>query len=184
MDSSTESRFDRLYQRYERQVLAYCLRRTGRPEAFEALNEVFTVAWKRAADMPSDEGALPWLYGVARNVLAHQRRSVARRARLFTKAAAASSSPPPDPESVVVERAEHAAVRAAADRLRPEDREMLLLSAWEGATHSEIAAAMGYSLDAVDKRLARAKERLRRAYESTSRTHRPPASAGKGGDGS
>jgi RNA polymerase sigma-70 factor (ECF subfamily) len=84
----------------------------------------------------------------------------------------------------VVQRQEYDTVIEAIRGLGADDREMLLLSAWEGLTHAEIAEAMDYSLAAVDKRLARAKERLRRQYEA--RTHvgrRPPTRTTKGGDG-
>jgi RNA polymerase sigma-70 factor (ECF subfamily) len=85
---------------------------------------------------------------------------------------------------VVVQRHEFEAVIQAVDRLRPDDREMLLLSAWEGLTHAEIAVNTGYSLAAVDKRLARAKKRLKRQFESMSLTgaQRPPTSTARGGD--
>ena len=71
----------------------------------------------------------------------------------------------------------------AIGRLRPVDREMLLLSAWEGLTHAEIASALGFSLAAVDKRLARAKQRLKRQYDAmyVTEPNRPPASALEGG---
>ncbi len=182
--TGTDTRFERIYERYRRPVLAYCLRRTSRPEAYEAANEVFTVAWRRSDDMPHGDGTLPWLYGVARRVLSHQRRSVARRTRLAAKAVGTASVAPPGPEAVVVEQYEHAAVRDAVDRLKADDREMLLLSAWEGLTHAEISELMGYSLAAVDKRLARAKERLRRQYGVTKNLHRPPTSTARGGEAS
>lgn len=185
MTNVTDPKFDRIYELYERPILAYCLRRTSRDHAQEAANEVFTVAWQRLADMPSSDRALPWLYGVARRVLSHQRRAATRSLRLTGKVAAQPRPEPPGTESIVLQRHEYETVCRAVEQLRPDDREMLLLSAWEGLTHAEIADTMGYSLAAVDKRLARAKQRLKRQYESTyvTRTHRPPASTVKGGDG-
>ncbi|MCP3976413.1 MAG: sigma-70 family RNA polymerase sigma factor [bacterium] len=185
MSNVTDPKFDRIYELYERPILAYCLRRTSRDHAQEAINEVFTVAWRRLADMPSGDRALPWLYGVARRVLSHQRRAANRSLRLAGKVASQPHSEPPGTESIVVQRHEYETVCQAVEQLRPEDREMLLLSAWEGLTHAEIANSMGYSLAAVDKRLARAKQRLRRQYDAmyATGTHRPPASTAKGGDG-
>ena len=177
--TQSDTAFDQLYQQHHRPILAYCLRRAHREDAHEAANKVFTVAWRRAADVPSGESTLPWLYGVARKVLSDQRRSAARFVRLGKKATGVARTAPAGPETVVVQRQEYEEVLGAVHRLREEDREMLLLSAWEGLTHAQIADAMGYSLALVDKRLARAKQRLRRQYEVTS--HRPPTT--KGGDG-
>src|SRR6058998_2705310 len=57
-------------------VAAYARRRGGRdPDAIAA--EVMTIAWRRLADVPTDDPR-PWLYATARNlVLADARRSSA-----------------------------------------------------------------------------------------------------------
>lgn len=181
--SRGEAWFDRLYRRHYKSVLAYCVRRTSVPEAYDAAAEVFSVAWRRRRDVPSGDKALPWLYGVARNVVRHSWRSEKRLRRLAARVAGVGSPAVPDPGTIVVEREEYAQVRHALGRLRPIDREVLRLSAWEGLSRGEIADMLDLSLAAVDKRVTRAKQRLAREYESVERTnqHRPPASAG-GGD--
>ena len=161
-----EARFDRLYSRHQPSILAYCLRRAPRDEAHEAANQVFAVAWRRLDEMPDDEMALAWLYGVARRTLSQQRRTADRFARLRRKAVAMDSGVQQSPEATVMKRLEHETVRRAVAGLKPDDREMLLLSAWEGLTHREISKATGLSLATVDKRLARAKQRLKRSYEA------------------
>ncbi len=166
MKHRTDTGFERIYDLYQRPVLAYCLRRASRDDAYEAANEVFTVAWTRFDDMPSGEATLPWLYGVARRVLSHKRRGANRFLRLSAKAASTRAPRPLSPEAVIVQRQEYETVCRAVADLKSPDREMLLLSAWEGLTHAEISQNMGYSLAAVDKRLARAKQRLRRRYEA------------------
>ena len=177
-------RFDQIYERHHRSVLAYCLRRTSPDDAYAAANEVFEVAWRRDSDIPDGERTLPWLYGVARRVLSHQRRSATRFSRLTSKAARQAPPYQPQPDHVVVQRLEYETVCSAVNRLPADDKEMLLLSAWEGLTHAEIAETMGYTLTTVDKRLARAKQRLKRQYEAVSATelHRPPAITEKGGE--
>ena len=71
----------------------------------------------------------------------------------------------------------------AVGQLSSADQEVLLLAAWEGLSHAEIATALDCSTDAVDKRLQRAKQRLRSQFESLpqAQTHRPPANTAKGG---
>ncbi|MBT8217544.1 MAG: sigma-70 family RNA polymerase sigma factor [Acidimicrobiia bacterium] len=181
--SRTQNWFDRLYERHAGAIRAYCHRRTASADADDAAAEVFTVAWRRRDEIPGGGRELPWLYGVARRVLSQQRRSSARYERLTHRIRSVRQPAAPLPETVVVQRTEYRQVREAVERLREPDREILLLSAWEGLSHSEMAEALGCSLAAVDKRLTRAKQRLARHYESThaTRSHRPPASATGGG---
>jgi RNA polymerase sigma-70 factor (ECF subfamily) len=179
----TDAWFDQMYERHYRQILAYCLRRASRADADDAAAEVFAVAWRRRDDMPGGDRVLPWLYGVARRVLSHQRRGAGRRRRLAGRVAGLGEPPAPGPELVVVERHEYSQVRAAVGRLKPLDREVLLLAAWEGLSHRQIAEVLGCSQAAVDKRMVRAKARLAKQYQTLARftTRRPPASAAGGG---
>lgn len=161
-----DDRFNDLFTRHQASLLAYCARRIGPTDAGDAVAEVFSVAWRRRSDMPKGDRELPWLYGVARNVVSHHWRSAGRARRLTEKVAGLSRPSAPAPETVVVERAEYAAVRDAVAQLRPADQEVLLLSAWEGLSHREIADVIGCSQAAVDKRMVRAKARLAKQYES------------------
>jgi RNA polymerase sigma-70 factor (ECF subfamily) len=165
--------FEQLYERHHRAVSAYCVRRVGHSEAPDAVGEVFAVAWRRVDDVPGDDRALPWLYGVARRVVSHHWRGARRGRRLVEKAGTVRVVPHPGPEVQTVANVEHQMVRDAAMQLRAIDREVLLLSAWEGLTHGQIAEALGCSLAAVDKRVTRAKNRLARRYESLAGVESP-----------
>jgi RNA polymerase sigma-70 factor (ECF subfamily) len=124
--------------------------------------------------------ALPWLYGVARKVIGHQWRSARRRQNLIRKAGGQGRLTPPIPEDVVVEHADHVRVRSALALLKEIDREVLILSAWEGLSHAQIAAAVGITLAAVDKRLTRAKKRLARQFDHLARVGESPTAANRG----
>jgi RNA polymerase sigma-70 factor (ECF subfamily) len=144
-----------------REILAYALRRTDGPEdAADVVAETFLVAWRRLEDVPPGAQARLWLYGVARRALANQRRGERRRERLGERLrtdltpALAETPEPPGPD-----------VAAALDRLGPEDREVLRLSAWEELSPSEVATVLGISAVAARSRLHRARRRLRRALE-------------------
>jgi RNA polymerase sigma-70 factor (ECF subfamily) len=117
-------------------------------------------------DIPDGDGAVRWLYGVARRVVSHQWRGAGRARRLAEKAGALPTLMAPGPDVVAASRDEHRLVRQAVMGLAEMDREVLLLSAWEGLTHAEIAEVVGCSHAAADKRVARAKTRLARQYES------------------
>jgi len=166
MADSHDRRFDELYDRYFREVLAYCLRRGQSDDAYDAANEVFAIAWRRIEDVPRGDSARPWLYVVAKRVLYRRRRGSRRFRRLVERMGSLRPAGGPDPATVVVQRAEYDAVVVAASRLSTQDREVLNLAAWEGLPHREIAEVLGCSIDAVDQRLHRAKQRLAKQYAS------------------
>lgn len=161
---SDRDRFDEVYDRHYRDVLAYCQRRVGPLDAQAAANEVMAVAWRRLDDLPSGDRALPWLYGVARNVLSHHWRATRRRRRLEAELRGQAMDRPLNPEHVVVMRDELDRVLEAASRLSNRDQEILRLAGWEGLSHGQIAEMFGCSVAAVDQRLHRAKRRLADKY--------------------
>ncbi len=73
--ATRDDRLTRLYEKHNRAIRAYCLRRIGDADASDAVAEVFAVAWRRIDDVPDDEMTLPWLYGVARRVVSDHYRS-------------------------------------------------------------------------------------------------------------
>ncbi len=85
-----QARFDALYAAHLRPVLGFAVRRARQPaDAADVVAEVFLVAWRRLDDVPPGDRARLWLYGVARGVLANQRRAAARRSRLGDRLAGA-----------------------------------------------------------------------------------------------
>jgi DNA-directed RNA polymerase specialized sigma24 family protein len=76
------ARFETLFTEHQRAVLAYAMRRTPTlADAEDAVAETFAIAWRKIDAVPADE-PLPWLYAVARRVLANHRRGLGRRERL------------------------------------------------------------------------------------------------------
>lgn len=164
-DASGEGRqqFERLFADHYEAVLAYALRRAAREVAEEVAAETFTVAWRRLEDVPRQPR--PWLFGVARRVLSDQRRGERRRASLQARLAA---QPAPRSSSV-----SPVGVLPALARLREQDRELLLLVAWDGLGPAEAARALGLSRIAVRVRLHRARKRL--AAELDAESEQAPA---------
>jgi RNA polymerase sigma-70 factor (ECF subfamily) len=154
-----DQRFVALYEAHAGAVLGYARRRTGPEEAEDVLAETFLVAWRRRDDVPAD--ALPWLYGVAANVLRNRARSERRQAAVSARLAAEplmSGEPDaPDPR-----------LREALAALKPIDREALLLTAWEGLSADRAARAAGCSRATFHVRLHRARKRLAQALEDQS----------------
>ncbi|OFW52895.1 MAG: hypothetical protein A2V75_07770 [Actinobacteria bacterium RBG_16_70_17] len=152
--ASPEVRFNAMFSRHYPAVFGYAARRVGRDEAGDAAAEVFTVAWRRLDRVPPEPEVLPWLYGVARRVLANHERAANRRLRLEAKAATVATAATPGPGASSLD------VETALARLGRPDREVLRLAAWEELTPMEIAAVMGCSPNAAAVRLHRARQRL------------------------
>lgn len=162
MEYEKKATYERLYAEHAKAVFSYCLRRTSTEEAKDAMADVFVVAWRRFDDIPDPDNALPWLFGVARNVLAHRARTARRRKRLAVKAAVTQETTVPGPEGQVVRSSEHEAVIAALRKLPERDREVIRLVEWEGLSRETVAEMMFVSRAAIDKRMARAYKKLAR----------------------
>jgi RNA polymerase sigma factor (sigma-70 family) len=159
--SERRARFRPLYDANYHRVLGFALRRTGnRQDAEDIVAETFLTAWRRLEDVPAGADAHLWLYGVARNALANQRRGERRRVRLRSVLDAESKAPQEHDADT-----EMASVAAAFTRLKTDDRELLALAAWEELNPGEIAAVLGCSRNAARIRLHRARRRLARELE-------------------
>jgi RNA polymerase sigma-70 factor (ECF subfamily) len=142
--------FERMYARHAPAIAAFALRRTpSEQDAEEVVAETFLIAWRRGGELRGDP--LPWLYGVARRVVANQSRRTGRAPIELHDDVAA-------PVDTSIERAE---LVAAVLRLPEMERDVLLLTIWEGLDQRACAQALGCSRVAVALRLRRARARLR-----------------------
>lgn len=157
MRAAGDAELEDLWDEWHRQVLAYALRRTDRATAEDVVAETFVIAWRRLDDVP--ESPLPWLLGVARRVLANQRRGERRRRALVDRLSVGAPAP-----STLDGAPQDRALTALA-ALGERDREALLLHAWECLDHAEAGAVMGCSAAAFAVRLHRARRRFERELE-------------------
>jgi RNA polymerase sigma-70 factor (ECF subfamily) len=163
-DGANEALLASIYRRHSAAVLAYALRRCAPDDAADVASETFVVAWRRIADVPDEPGVRPWLFGVARRVLANQRRGIRRRGALVSRVAA-HLTPHLETIPAIEHHADSQLVLDALSRLSPPDRELLILSAWEQLTPAEIAVVLGISSSAARKRLFRARRRLAKVLD-------------------
>jgi RNA polymerase sigma-70 factor (ECF subfamily) len=141
-------------------LLAYFVRRVYPTEdASDLVAETMVVLWRRQDALPEDhDAARAWTFGVARGVLANYRRAGARRTALADALRAQLQTiTPADPTELRAELID------ALASLRPLDREIVLLVAWEGLSLELAATAMGVSPVAARARYSRARARLRKA---------------------
>jgi RNA polymerase sigma factor (sigma-70 family) len=147
-------RFEAMFDRHHAEVRSYVLRRSAGIVVEDVVADTFLVAWRRLEDVP--EPALPWLLGVARRVLADQRRAARRRRSLTERLLRESPAPEPwlPPAGLSPELAD--ALMALTER----EREALLLVAWDGLPSRDAAVVAGCSTAAFRVRLHRARGRV------------------------
>jgi RNA polymerase sigma-70 factor (ECF subfamily) len=166
-----EAQFTDLYDRYYRNVLGYALLRAEQSVAEDVASETFMVAWRRFAELP--DPPLPWLLGVARNMLAKQRDSRHRNRILVERITAMTTLQ----DHVIWDVADHVVNRdralAALTSLREEDVEVMALTAWHGLSPDEAAVVMGCSPRTYNVRLHRARKRLSEALHVEPAKARP-----------
>jgi RNA polymerase sigma-70 factor (ECF subfamily) len=154
-----DEHFEALYRGSYKEIFAYVLRHAGADTgaAADLVAEVFVVALRKQHAIPSPPEDRLWLYGVARRVVLDHQQRRKRLLRLHSRLqeTAISEASPNDDLSRV-------RVREAIESLRPADREVLKLVAWDGLSHTEAAQILGCTPNAVALRLHKARSRLRR----------------------
>jgi len=159
---SALARFDALFTDHQRPILAYAMRRTPTlADAEDVAAETFTIAWRKIEAVPADP--LPWLYAVARRVLANHRRGRSRLERL-TALLRVDDVPTP----MLAGEDHDGPAFAALASLPPADQELLRLVAWEELGNQEIAVVLGVTPNAVAIRLHRARARFADALARSS----------------
>jgi RNA polymerase sigma factor (sigma-70 family) len=156
--------FMEVVSRHERAVGSYLVRRAGREAAEDLLGDVWVAAFesRRTYDR-SFAGARPWLYGVALNTLRRYWRSRPGEDLVPDVTSLATGWDPwPAVDSQVDARA---VLRAALAELRPEEREVLTLVAWEDLTVADAARVLGIPAGTGRRLLHQARMALRNTPE-------------------
>lgn len=152
------ARFEALYRAQCGAVRSFVYRRASPAVADDVVADVFVIAWRRLDQAPED--ALPWLLGIARGVLANQRRGQARQLALRDRLAGSVVAGVGDGQECPTEGGTLMSALALLNRL---DQEVLLLAAWDGLERVQAARVLGITTGVFSVRLHRARRRLKRA---------------------
>lgn len=156
--------FGLLFERHARTIYNYCFRRVGDWTVAEDLvSIVFLEAWRRREKRLPLGKELPWLIGVATNVIRNNRRAARRHS------AAIGRVPEPRPEPGFAEDTaervddERLMTRALAlvAQLPRREQEVFALCAWCELSYEDASIALGIPAGTVRSRLSRARARLR-----------------------
>src|SRR5919201_262151 len=146
MQRQADSRFNEIYGRHREAVTLYVRRRVAADSVEDLVAETFLVCWRKLDEVPREP--LPWLYAVARRLLANHYRAATPR-NLPTGASPAEDAFLPIERDEVLGR--------AFARLSEADREVLRLVAWEQLSLRAAARVLGCSQVACRVRFHRAK---------------------------
>lgn len=162
--AGTRADFAVVFDRHAVEIYRYCARRIGPDTVDDVVADTFTIAYERRGRFDaSRSSALPWLYGIATNVLRRHRAAEARHRKLIWQEGEASADS--TAERAVARADADAVVRALAGelaRISRRHREVLYLCA-AGLTYADIAIALGVPVGTVMSGLHRARTRLRKA---------------------
>src|SRR5919197_6101709 len=144
-----------LFERHAKPIYNYCFRRVGDWAVAEDLvSIVFLEAWRTRRTLRDPDKALPWLYGIATNVVRNRRRSERRYA------AALSRVPPAVAVRLDDERLVQGIVAAVA-KLPRREQDVFVLCAGLDVSYEDAALALRIPIGTVRSRLSRARRRLR-----------------------
>jgi RNA polymerase sigma-70 factor (ECF subfamily) len=159
--------FGLIYDRHAATLLRFLGRRAGARVAEGLVGELFRIAFERRKTFdPSRASALPWLYGIGSNLLLKHRRGEARRLRASARMAVGREAADARASAAALDaRLLFPRVADAIEALPDEEREALLLFAWEDLPYQGVAEALALPVGTVRSRLNRARARLRELLE-------------------
>ncbi len=163
--------FGTLFDRHVDEIHGYISRRVGAPLAEELTAETFARAFaRRGSFVAMHESASPWLFGIATNLVRNAGRAERRQLLAYGRAAAISNDRPSDTDRadarIDAERAAPRLVAALLD-LEPQDRDALLLFAWQDLSYQEVGIALGIPPGTVASRINRSRRRMRASLGTT-----------------
>jgi RNA polymerase sigma-70 factor (ECF subfamily) len=153
-----------LFTFFAPKVNAYLQRRgVSKQNAEELAQETLLAVWRNAGQFdPERATAGAWVYTIARNLLV----DLFRRERHPDDGCIAEAAPEPvNPEQHLKTTEAEAQIRAAIDRLAPEQATVMRLSFFEERSHPQIASDLGVPLGTVKSRIRLATIHLRSDLE-------------------
>lgn len=162
--------FGRLFERHARPIHRFVARRADELVAEEVVAETFLRAFERRDRFASTrDDALPWLFGIAVNVLRHRRIPDLPLLPVDEERADEGDAIEAVGRRVDAQR-RLGPVVAAVRRMPPKSRDVVLLHVWAGLSYEDISEALQIPVGTVRSRLNRARAALRALPEPNPRT--------------
>jgi RNA polymerase sigma factor (sigma-70 family) len=166
--------YGELYERHADSIYRYLFRRVADwADAEDLTAVVFLEAYRgRRSVKLSDGSLLPWLYGIATNLLRTRRRTAARHRRALARLELATTTRPPvaDVDARLAAQIEARQVLENIRRLPRAQRDVVALCLYQGVSYQDAAVALQLPVGTIRSRLARARASLERAQQGSSST--------------
>ncbi len=153
-----------IMERWKNRLVGYLYRFTGNEAAaLDLAQETFVRLYQGRLKFRVGSSFPGWLFGIAANLARNHLRWRQRHPTLpMEEAEEGASVSEVDPRLSAELSEREKAVREAVSALPPDLREALVLAEYEHLSHAEIAAIAGCSVKAVERRVSRAREILRK----------------------
>ena len=174
-----EKRFERLYrQHYTRMVNQVSYMVNDAEQAQEIVQDVFVRLHRNLAAIASDELVPGYLFIACRNAIKNEYRRRSRIKSGYGKSVLVDMDKTDfffqnaeTEEEAFIRREESKEILNCLDKLRYEDREIILMKEFGGQRYEEIAEALGTSTAVVRGRLHKARQRLRKILLAARKEH-------------
>jgi RNA polymerase sigma factor (sigma-70 family) len=156
--------FGVLFERHAKTIYNYCFRRVGDWAAAEdMLSIVFLEAWRRRDKELPPNKVLPWLYGIATNVLRNRRRSERRFAAALRRMPRPQAEPSFDhlADARLDDEQQMRRLLALLSQLPQHEQDVFVICAWMELSYEDAALALDIPIGTVRSRLSRARQHLR-----------------------
>ncbi|MER6578594.1 RNA polymerase sigma factor [Nonomuraea sp. NPDC001023] len=165
--------FAEIFRRHAPEIKRFVVRRLGPDVAEDVVAETFLAAFRQRGRYDlARHNALPWLYGIATNLVGRHKRTEARQLNLLARTGVDPVTEPFTSRSD--ERLSAQAVKqglaAALAALPAGHRDVLLLVTWGGLSYPEAAEALGIRVGTVRSRVNRARAKIRAELGGTDPT--------------
>lgn len=152
-----------LFDRYGKRIYNFALRFLRNPEAAEdATQDVFVKMINNAHQFKGGAKLSTWLFSITANHCRDYLRKADNKPKESDEVLATIPGDGVSAQEEMELREDQIRVRAALRELTPEQREVVLLSRYQGLAYSEVARIVGCSEGAVKTRVFRAMETLKK----------------------
>lgn len=153
------------YDEHVDSLFGYVARRIGRDTAADVVGDVFRLALERFDTFDPAKGTeRAWLFGIATNLVRRHWRCEERALRAITRSVALDRGWAGDGIAGIEDRIDAtryvSRLMEAVIRLPADDRDLLVLVAWEGWPHGEVARVLDIPEGTVRSRLHRIRRQL------------------------
>jgi RNA polymerase sigma-70 factor (ECF subfamily) len=160
--------FAALYRSTSSRLFGICLRvLTQRSEAEDALQDVYTAVWRKAAQFdPAKASASAWLAMIARNKAIDRLRALpGAPGRASVELADEVEDPSASPAQAVQTAADRAQLEQCLQRLEPKRRSLIRAAFFDGLTYEELAARIEAPLGSIKSWIRRGLLQLRECLD-------------------